>query len=345
MDREKHLSNFRVYLRDRDKGRNTVRTYISVIRGFLDHINKQTENINLEDILKYKRHIKEKHKDTTNTLTPKYSAVKAYLKFIGKTELLEDIQRERLLDPPKWKIPPKNLLTKAELRRFFKLIEKHPRNNAFFKTLYYSAQRVDSIIKLNISDINWETETIHVKAKMGKEYDVDIHSEALEAIKEYIDFYREKPKRGHSDAVFLNGTGERISYQAIYRITKIYGTKLRLKKNLHHTFSEPSAFHSWTKEATAYQIKQQSGHSSIKTLDTYIHPDKRVVKSRIRTSLNLDDTKKPTPPEPQEPTDTLTQLKIKELELELTRKEAEIELLKLKQKEKNKGENDNPIYG
>ena len=67
---------------------------------------------------------------------------------------------------------------------------------------------------------------------------------------------------------------------------------------------------------TQAQIMQQSGHREPKSLKTYIRPDRKLISTKVRQALSLDNSSKPEPksepkhepkpepeskPEPQKP--------------------------------------------
>ena len=78
------LKAFENYLLANNKSKETIKSYIRTVKQFFDLINKQPENIQKEDIERYKYWVNEiKHYDR-NSLTPKYCAIKTFLEFLER---------------------------------------------------------------------------------------------------------------------------------------------------------------------------------------------------------------------------------------------------------------------
>ena len=223
---EKNLEEFKTYLLERNHSRRTIATYTKAVEQFLTLINKTPETIQYSDIGKYTLWCKEVIKFSNNGLIPKYGAIKSYLWFIkykyGNTTI-DSLNENRItmsiLKPPKRKYPQKDLLTKEEIFKLFKVASINPRDVALLKTFYYTTQRVSSIRELNVQDIDFKNEEIWIHGKGDSSYTVDIHTDALKSIKLYLD-WREIPEQTgyvldnygrklyHKDALFLNNYGK-----------------------------------------------------------------------------------------------------------------------------------------
>ena len=165
------------------------------------------------------------------------------------------------------------------------------------------------MFKLEVQNTKDEEETVNIKAKGDREYTVNIDTDALEAIKAYLNV-REEPKEGHiideysrklyhRDAVFLNGYGKRLCGVTINNIMKRYAIEMELEKPLYpHLMRATACTIMDERGMTLPQIKEQSGHSNIQSLRTYIRPNKKVIKEKVKASLSLYETQ-PEPPKPE----------------------------------------------
>jgi integrase/recombinase XerD len=292
---ETDLKQFKSYLEAKGRSYQTIGNYISGVKLFLQYVDKDPKDITVRDVEGYCRHARRHYH--SNTLTPRYCSVKAFLRFLKLDDLLEQCIEEELLKPPKWKIQPKAILSKDEIQSMFKASNGNLRDNAILKTLYYSTQRCGSIQALRIQDINFSKEEIHIFAKGDREYSVDLHPEALQSIKAYLEV-RPRPKhKEYEDVLFLNEWGEPLTRVRIWQLVKLYAIKCGIKKRVYpHLFRATSITHMDDSGMSLAQIKLQSGHENLKSLDTYLQPDKRKVKAKVRTALNLDDTNRPDTP-------------------------------------------------
>ncbi|UCF12242.1 MAG: tyrosine-type recombinase/integrase [Thermoplasmatales archaeon] len=298
MNQTSCLKKFEDYLLSRGKSKSTTKVYTIAITQFLNHINKDSKNINISDIESYCKYTRQVYH--SNSLTPKFSAIKNFLKSQKRYDLLEKLNEEELLKPPKIIIPDKEVLTKKEVQQIFDASKHNLRDHAILKTLYYTTQRRGSIIDIKISDIKQDIDEIHIRAKGDREYDVDINPEALQAIKEYLKV-RPEPKKGHEDVLFLSDWGTQLTGCRVWQIVKECGVKAGIKKRVYpHLFRTTSITHLDAMGMTEHQIIRQSGHANTKSLKTYIRPDKEMVKTKVRDALSLTKQLPRTPKKEQE---------------------------------------------
>lgn len=329
-----HYKKYLHYLLSRNRSSKTVESYLCSIKYFHEVIGKtpkeiitKAKSITESDIEKYSLHTKEKF--SRNTLIPKYSAIKNYLRYLQKYKHLKIKYDEEILKSPVAVIPDKDILTHEEVERIFKANESNLRNYAILKTLRYSVQRSGAIANLNLDDINYQHETMRVRTKGNREYTVDLHPDAIESIRNYIDNERPEPREGHENALFLSSYGKRLGGWSIWNIVKTCSARAKITKRVFpHLFRATGCTHMDESGMPLPQIQAQTGHLRVESLKTYIRPDKELVKIKVRDAFKLPDTPpeepKPTP-KPKKDVDTenyiasTNEIRIKELELELLR--------------------------
>ena len=373
-----HVKAFGIYLANRQYSSLAITNYKVTVSKFYEIIDNNPKDITIEDIERYihamNTDINNGKPFSNNTKVSKYCGLKAYIEYLNN-KVLKDrkiVYDKALLHPPSAIIPDKQVLTKDEVLRIFKEAESSLRDLALLKVLYYSTQRKVSVQSLNLSDINWQTGQVHIKhgTKMKKgvyEYWVSI-KEALPTLKDYIDNYREIPKQGYQDALFLNGSGKRICKESINVILKRYVVKAKISKRVYpHLFRATACSIMNDAGMTRDQIRMRTGHRNIKSLDTYIRPDPTKSNKLADDCLSLEKptpSSKPIPKKPEPETDnrpdsyiakteikplTATEnIRLKEMELQLALKQADIELerLKLQNLSHNQSQTqDNNIYG
>lgn len=85
------------------------------------------------------------------------------------------------------------ILTDNELQRLFELASVNQRTYLLMKLLYHTAARPDAIISLQVKDINFKQNKIHLKAmKKAKAYSVPIVEEIALLLKEWIEEHQLK---------------------------------------------------------------------------------------------------------------------------------------------------------
>ncbi|HEX8018329.1 site-specific tyrosine recombinase XerD [Mucilaginibacter sp.] len=215
------------------------------------------------------------------------SGIKAFYKYL----LMEDIIKSdpsELLESPKIRRKLPDTLSYEEINKIIAALDlskpEGVRNKAILETLYGSGLRVSELTELKLSNLYLDIEFIKVTGKGNKERLVPIGSEAIKALKIWIENVRvHNPiKRGEEDYVFLNRRGTRLSRQIIFLTIKGLAETIGLKKKISpHTFRHSFATHLVEGGADLRAVQEMLGHESITTTEIYTHLDREYLKSTI----------------------------------------------------------------
>lgn len=215
------------------------------------------------------------------------SGIKAFYKYL----LMEDIIKSdpsELLESPKIRRKLPDTLSYDEINKIIAALDiskpEGMRNKAILETLYGSGLRVSELTELKLSNLYLDIEFIKVTGKGNKERLVPIGSEAIKALKVWIENVRvHNPiKRGEEDYVFLNRRGTRLSRQIIFLTIKGLAETIGLKKKISpHTFRHSFATHLVEGGADLRAVQEMLGHESITTTEIYTHLDREYLKSTI----------------------------------------------------------------
>lgn len=215
------------------------------------------------------------------------SGIKAFYKYL----LMEDIIKtdpSELLESPKIRRKLPDTLSYEEINKIIAALDlskpEGMRNKAILETLYGSGLRVSELTELKLSNLYLDIEFIKVTGKGNKERLVPIGTEAIKAIKLWIENVRiHNPiKRGEEDYVFLNRRGTRLSRQIIFLTIKGLAETIGLKKRISpHTFRHSFATHLVEGGADLRAVQEMLGHESITTTEIYTHLDREYLKSTI----------------------------------------------------------------
>ncbi len=183
-----------------------------------------------------------------------------------------------------------NILTPAEAKQLFKANEfSSPlwhvqlRDKAMLVLLYGLGLRRDEAVHVNIKDILFDKELIHVrKGKHYKERLIPINPYNLAILEEYIyrariEFYR----YSQSEALLIGQSGTRLTGAAIaihlQRIIKATDNReLIAKKISPHRLRHSIATHLLEAGMRLEDIKQFLGHSHLETTQIYTHLVKKL---------------------------------------------------------------------
>ena len=138
------------------------------------------------------------------------------------------------------------------------------RNRALVELVYSAGLRSAEAVGLDLQDVDFEQELVHVRGKGGKERTVPLGEEAAHRLALYLREGRPQLARGADNAVFLSARGRRLDTSTLRRLTPN-------PHKLRHAF----ATHLLEGGADLRVIQELLGHSSLSTTQVYSHVDGR----------------------------------------------------------------------
>ena len=136
------------------------------------------------------------------------------------------------------------------------------RNRALLELLYSGGLRSAEAVGLNLADVDFEREAVHVHGKGGKDRVVPLGEEAAHHLARYLRDARPELASGANDAFFLSARGRRLDTSTVRRL-------LRNPHRLRHAF----ATHLLEGGADLRVIQELLGHASLSTTQIYSHVD------------------------------------------------------------------------
>ena len=158
--------------------------------------------------------------------------------------------------------------TTAEVEELLDMVEGGSplalRNRALLELLYSGGLRSAELVALDLADVDFDREAVHVRGKGGKERSVPLGEEASHHLARYLRDARPALARAAVDALFLSARGRRLDTSTVRRL-------LRHPHRLRHAF----ATHLLEGGADLRVIQELLGHSSLSTTQVYSHVDAR----------------------------------------------------------------------
>jgi site-specific recombinase XerD len=198
------------------------------------------------------------------TLSRKLAATRAFLRHALGPDRVPDARlgprrARRLPDAP----------AAAEIERTLEALEGDGpvalRNRTLVELVYSAGLRSAEAVGLDLGDVDFEQELVHVRrAKGGKERVVPLGEEAALWLGRYLREARPELARGANNALFLSVRGRRLDTSTLRRIVP-HPHRLR------HAF----ATHLLDGGADLRTIQELLGHSSLSTTQVYSHVDPR----------------------------------------------------------------------
>lgn len=154
------------------------------------------------------------------------------------------------------------------------------RDRALLELLYAAGLRVSELTGLNLPYIDQKERILRVRGKGNKERIVPYGSKAQEALERYwpvrdallSQTFSRRSAPPHSEAVFLNYAGRRLTQRSIGRIVKKYVRLVNVNWDLHpHSLRHAFATHLLADGADLRAIQELLGHQSLSTTQKYTH--------------------------------------------------------------------------
>jgi len=156
------------------------------------------------------------------------------------------------------------------------------RDRALLELLYAAGLRVSELTGLNLVDMDRHEKMLRVRGKGDKERIVPYGGKAQEALEAYWPVREQlllqsgpgRRRRGpaHSEAIFLNYAGRRLTQRSVGRIVKKYVRLANMNWDLHpHSMRHAFATHLLADGADLRAIQELLGHQSLSTTQKYTH--------------------------------------------------------------------------
>ena len=249
----------------------TRRAYRVDVEEFLDWLEEREtalDDIDVRTLVDYASQLgagrRARGKLAPATISRKLAAVRAFLRHsLGAARVpdarLAPRRSRRLPDSPR----------RADVDKELAALEGEGplplRNRALVELVYSAGLRSAEAVGLDLGDVDFEQELVHVRSgKGGKDRVIPLGEEAAHWVARYLRDSRPALARGANDALFVSATGKRLDTSTLRRLAP-HPHRLR------HAF----ATHLLEGGADLRTIQELLGHSSLSTTQVYSHVDAR----------------------------------------------------------------------
>lgn len=212
------------------------------------------------------------------TIARKLATLRSFYKFLVRRNRISSNPVSVVRTPKQEKKLPR-FLEYGEVKR---LLDAPPSNNwlgardrAILETLYSTGLRVSELVALNMDDMDFLGEVVHVRGKGKKERVTPIGSSALQAIQHYMEYRNKRAQSSRnfdSKVLFVNKHGRRLSTRSVRRkmdkYLKIAGLDPAISP---HTLRHSFATHMLNNGADLRSVQELLGHQSLSTTQVYTH--------------------------------------------------------------------------
>lgn len=267
----------------------TIREYINQVLHFANFATKDNvtndfyQYITASDVESYiisletrktKDGIKRMGDDILQT---RWSSLNKFFSWLVKREYLK-INPIQAVDRPKNNVEHKIIyLTKAEINRLFKMVERNPnrvvglRDKALFSLAIATGLRASALTNINLDDFDWENKFVKVIEKRQKVREIPLGENTIHILKEWIEVRNDEFGDVDSTALFLSQKRNRLSGDAGNDALKKYCQEAGIKKKVTlHKLRSSAATNLAAANVDIQTIGHMLGHRSTATTLRYV---------------------------------------------------------------------------
>ena len=282
---EKLIAAFTRHLEvERSLSVHTIRAYLGDLESLLTHLEtigvadiSQLELVHLRSWLANQQ-IKG---GARTTLSRRAVSVRLFTKWAVKNKYLAKDVAATLATPKGHRTLPevldiadaKTAMDSLATRAFEEETPISLRDVAMVELLYATGARVAELCGLDVSDIDYDRQTIRVLGKGNKERTIPLGNPAMKALNVWINEGRDSIKNSLSaNAVFLGARGKRIDQRTVR--TVVYNALQAIEgieRMGPHALRHSAATHLLEGGADLRTVQEILGHASLATTQIYTH--------------------------------------------------------------------------
>lgn len=168
-------------------------------------------------------------------------------------------------------------LTKAEINKLFKMVDKNPdrvasmRDRALFSLAFATGMRVSALVNINKEDINWDGGFIKVVEKRQKVREIPIGPNTANVLRDWISMRDNMFGELDTAAVFVSKKHNRLSVDAANDALKKYCAEAKIDKTISmHKTRSSAATNMAAAKVDIQTIGSILGHRSTATTLKYV---------------------------------------------------------------------------
>lgn len=244
----------------RGLSKQTIKTYVYVVKTFLRSVKKEPHQITQSDIKNFLFDKLEKG-SPGNTINVYLNGLKFFFEIVLRRKLSVNIRYAKI---------PQHLpefLTQEECQKFFSQIT-NTKHKLMITLLYSAGLRVSELLNLKVKDFQLDQNHGWVRSGKGDKDRVFILAEKL---KDKVLRWIDENGLVAEDFLFSN-CGRRMSSQTVRMIIKKAAQQASINKNVHpHTLRHSFATHLLENGYAVTEVQPLLGHARIETTLIYSH--------------------------------------------------------------------------
>lgn len=298
------ISDFYYYLEAADKSYTTIKNYINYVIHFMAYCTKdrydnefykQVTSSTINMYMSFIKFTKDKNgnniKVGNSIRATRWSALNTFFNYLKINNLITSNPLEQTFRPSNKKEKDVTYLTEDEIVQCLHNVNIDEYNRFKNRDLCIislgisTGLRVSAITQINLSDVDFQNNTIQVIEKGNKYRTINFGNNLKNKLIAWMDDRDKYYANIETDALFISKKKNRISVSAVEDLLKKY-TKNIDKNITPHKLRATCATNLYKKTGDIYLVANQLGHANIATTKIYTDVD---TESKLKAVKILDD--------------------------------------------------------
>jgi len=295
---EKNKNEFLIFLeKDRGYSDQTIESYsrdLNVYNSFMKDNTIQYHKIKKDNIFKFQSSLQ--GQISPRSFARILSALKTFYKFLHMERLIDDITLNEIKSypSPKYKKSMPTFLSKEQVEKIVERINLNKkldnrnkkRDQAIIMLFFSSGVRLNELISIKLSDIDFSNNKIKVFGKGKKQRIVNFDNHTKDLMIQYLKVIEKYPlvKKLYNDNLFVNKKNKALKERKVQTIVMNNLRQLNLASYGPHTLRHSFATHLLNSGVSINAIQSLLGHESLSSTQIYTHVTIGGLKETIKKS-------------------------------------------------------------
>lgn len=270
----------------------TMDTYLSNVRYFFEYFDEHPREISKDDLKTFLRHLMGEKQGrrggepglSQSAINGYFSALNSFYNFLTFEEYVDNnvipLFRKRYLKNNDMNSQERQLISVGEMAGLVKRILK-TRDKAIVVLLAKTGIRRGELIRIDVADIDWETQSIELKSRPKRSNcTVFFDDECAAVLNKWLRVHEKAAPS--TDALFINQEGDRLKRHGVYSVVTKHAERAGLHDpeatDLQQRFTPHCTRHWFTTHLrrsgmTREYIKELRGDTRNEAIDEYNHID------------------------------------------------------------------------
>tara|TARA_B100000678_G_scaffold237442_1_gene207291 strand:+ start:410 stop:1327 length:918 start_codon:yes stop_codon:yes gene_type:complete len=295
---EKNKNDFLIFLeKDRGYSDQTIESYsrdLNVYNSFMKDNTIQYHKIKKDNIFKFQSSLE--GQISPRSFARILSALKTFYKFLHMERAIDDITLNEIKSypSPKYKKSMPTFLSKEQVEKIVERINLNKkldnrnkkRDQAIIMLFFSSGVRLNELISIKLSDIDFSNNKIKVFGKGKKQRIVNFDNHTKDLMIQYLKVIEKYPlvKKLYNDNLFVNKKNKALKERKVQTIVMNNLRQLNLASYGPHTLRHSFATHLLNSGVSINAIQSLLGHESLSSTQIYTHVTIGGLKETIKKS-------------------------------------------------------------